>query len=135
LEAWCSRRNSVERTNNCKVDSTEPYSCCIMVVGIAAGDLLLVVVEHTSIAMDNFEVAPSSISTSIGLVAPMGFGKEMMVVCIVVVGAADTTSTMGTIITPILESSSIAGHMEIRPTIAIVVGTDLVVRSHMFRRL
>jgi len=131
LEAWCSRRNSVERTNNCKVDSTEPYSCCIMVVGIAAGDLLLVVVEHTSIAMDNFEVAPSRISASIGLVAPVGFGKEM--VCIV--GAADTTSTMGTIIIPILESGSIVGHMEIRSTIAIVVGTDLVVRSHMFGRL
>lgn len=129
MEAWCSHRISIERTNNCKVDSTAEPSCCIMVVGITAGDLLLVV-EHTFIVMDNSEVAPFNIFALIGLVASIGFSIEL----VSIVGAADITSIEGRIVGPILEFSSIAGRMEIGPTI-VVVGIDLVEHSRMSMRL
>ena len=98
-----------------------------MVVGIPAGDLLLVV-KRTFIVVDSSEVEqPFDIFTLIGLVVPINFGKELA--CIVV-GVADTTSIVGRIVSPIFEFGNIAGRMGI-----VVVRIMVVGYSHKFMRL
>lgn len=95
-----------------------------MVVGIPAGDLLLVV-KRTFIVVDNSEVEqPFDIFALIGLVVPINFRKELA--CMV----ADTTSVVGRIVVPILEFGNIAGRMGI-----VVVHTMVVEHSHKFMRL